>query len=201
LRRVPRVLVDDENKASVRLYGCSYGENLPAKTKKKHDRDIDILVIHKEIGEHQHIKTLSPREFLKDNDYDLILAGDIHKSFHYTVGDRNIINVGPLFRREATQEMIDHVPHFAVYNTRYQEIHLFGLKHEKPSKVLSRDHLVSKEKYESLLQDFINEISEDENISVSNIVDVISEIISKKVEKSLQNKVKETISFYMNKVD
>lgn len=105
----------------VDFYGCYYGEEIP---KPNSPERFSILVIHKMISDRDywdgHVPYASVQWMIeKCIDYDLIISGDNHKSFHW-FGNlegclRGIFNCGSLMRSTIAQG--DHKPHVWVFDT------------------------------------------------------------------------------------
>jgi len=115
----------------VDFYGCSYGEEIPEPVLYKQFR---ILVIHKMISDADywegHVPYASVQWMLnKCQNFDLIISGDNHKSFHWFGEEkRGLINCGSLMRSTITQS--DHKPHVwlfdtATYSARQYDIPVF----------------------------------------------------------------------------
>jgi len=132
------------------IYGNSWGEPLPiVKTKLQNN----ILITHRSIADTQIYpgqKYTDPQNFLKSNpEYNLIIVGDIHRSFNYISSDgRHIVNTGPMLRAEATEYNIDHhTPHFwhfNIDNSNQLEGHIVSIPHKPSEEVLSRSHIIER---------------------------------------------------------
>jgi hypothetical protein len=101
------------------FYGCSYGKEIPLPIKSERFK---ILVIHKMISDQDywdgHVPYASVEWMLeKYREYDLIISGDNHKSFHWFGQDtkRGLINCGSLMRSTIAQG--DHKPHVWIFDT------------------------------------------------------------------------------------
>lgn len=96
----------------IRLYGVGWDDNkipMPLDNEFK----FNILVIHAPITNdplwvsHDYIDA---EDFLRKHKFDLIVTGDIHKSFIIKTDNRYIVNTGPILRLEATVYNIQHKP-------------------------------------------------------------------------------------------
>lgn len=143
------------------LYGCSYGDQPPM----PEPGDMrNILVRHAPVHTqalfdgHEYIDAA---ETLKRMDgYQLILCGDIHRSFFVEDGGRAIFNTGPMFRREASVYNFTHVPSFVVMQITGPEpgtVKWFEMPCEPPDKVLSREH-IEERAARKVLSEFIEAI-------------------------------------------
>ena len=148
----------------VDVYGCSYGEDLP-EVKNKGSRITNILVIHKEITPEkmwEGQEAIYAPKFLNTHpEFDLILCGDIHRTFKFASSDgkRFIVNTGPLLRREATIYNYTHKPGFWVYDAKKKLLSSYKvIPHEKAEEVLTRAHLDKKELVNKKLSKFIEAV-------------------------------------------
>lgn len=193
---------------TVFVYGCSYGKEVPIPS---HSDVFNILVIHAPIGKealypgHEHE---SMNTFLrKYPDYDLIVCGDIHRRFEYSVGKRYIVNAGPVLRKTAELYNYEHKPGFYIYSTLDDNpLTWHEIPHEPAEKVLTRDHIERQDETNEMLDEFIKSIpdsnSEDnvteesdvvfaenvwkfvkENDISQDIVDILSDVMSGRKEK------------------
>jgi hypothetical protein len=102
----------------VDFYGCSYGEEIP---KPNSPGRFSILVIHKMISDKDywngHVQYASVQWMLNQcKDYNLIISGDNHKSFHsFGIEKTALVNCGSLMRSTIAQS--DHIPNVWVFDT------------------------------------------------------------------------------------
>lgn len=183
------------------FYGVSYGQDIP---KIKNKDCFNILVIHAPIAakalypNQQYIDALT---FLKENPFDLIVAGDIHQKYMFEYEGRYICNSGPLLRKEASIYNFSHKPGFWFVNiedlANHKDVPVFvEIPHRPAEEILSRTHLDYEKESESVLNEFISSISNtkiEEGVSfVDNlwrfvkenniekpVVDLLSEVINK----------------------
>lgn len=138
------------------VYGCSWGMEVP---EVKSD-GFNILVVHAPIGE----ESLWPGHEYQDaqvflrkyKDYSLILCGDIHRKFFYTIKNREILNTGPLVRKEASEYNFIHKPCFGFVS--YRKLELIDIPHRPADEVLSRDHLNHARENTQMLDEFIQSV-------------------------------------------
>ena len=183
------------------FYGASYGQEIPEIKNKNH---FNILVIHAPIAS----KALYPNQqymdalnFLKENPFDLIVAGDIHQKYIFEYEGGYICNSGPLLRKEASIYNFLHKPGFWFVNiediANHKDVPVFiEIPHQPAEEILSRTHLGYEKESESVLNEFISSISDtkiEEGVSfVDNlwrfvkenniekpVVDLLSEVINK----------------------
>lgn len=152
--------IGDKGKG-VAVWGTSYGANIPKV--EGWQLNVKVLVIHKEIsngpiwaGERDYTEAAKFLELYKE--YDLILCGDAHQKFLHKKGKRVICNTGPLLRREASIEMMEHKPGFWVYETENCSTKWVEIPHKPADEVLSREHIEDKQEANEMLQAFIQAI-------------------------------------------
>ncbi len=148
-------------KEKINFYGASYGEEIP----KVITKGLNILVIHKQIlmskiFNQQEGHIYAPT-FLKENeDYDLILTGDAHQKFSFNIGKRIICNTGVMMRLEASEDMFEHKPSFAVYDTETRKLEWHELKVQDVEKILSRSHIEKQAERKNNFDNFISKVKE-----------------------------------------
>lgn len=153
---------EDNKENIIKVYGASYGEEIP----KVFSKDcLNILVIHKQIlmskiFNQQEGHIYAPT-FLKENeDYDLILTGDAHQKFSFNIGKRIICNTGVMMRLEASEDMFEHKPSFAVYDTETRKLEWHELKVQDVEKILSRSHIEKQAERKNNFDNFISKVKE-----------------------------------------
>ena len=189
-----------EDKLRCNIYGCSYGQKVP---KIKNKDCFNILIIHAPIAE----KALYPNQnyldattFLKENEFDLIVAGDIHQKYAVRYENRWIVNSGPLIRKEASAYNFLHSPGFYIFDTKKIDPPEFiEVPHRSAEEVLSRNHIDAEKESDNLLNDFVSsilDINVEEGISFAenlwnfvkenkierSVVDLLSEVINAKID-------------------
>ena len=95
------------------VYGASWQDKVPL---PKEGAYRNILVTHAPIAHEPAYVGHDYRdaeEVLDTFDkYDIILCGDIHRSFRIAKHGRHIFNTGPMFRYKADEYNFTHTPHF-----------------------------------------------------------------------------------------
>ena len=151
------------NVGNVELYGQSYGESTP---KPQNTSTVNILVVHDNVSlkklPHSH---KNAQKYLRNRKlYDLILCGDIHRKFRFTVkgprGLRTIVNTGPMVRRVAEKSVLGHRPGFYVFDSKKRSVKWVGIPHEKPEMVLTRKHIETKEEKQTNLTELTDAIKQ-----------------------------------------
>jgi DNA repair exonuclease SbcCD nuclease subunit len=176
-----------------------YGANFSQKLGKIQRSGLTIGVIHAPISDaplYPDHAYSAASDFLENTlGYDLILCGDIHRSFYFEKDGRQIVNVGPMTRQEATEYNFAHEPGVAVFDTDTKNLEWIDIPCEPAIKVLSRDHIERKKESEELLSGFVRELGEGSEVDgVSfienlwaftkknkidkNVIDVLAEVIN-----------------------
>ena len=144
----------------LRIYGCHFGQKVP--TIIEHKKPINILVIHAPIANKElfpgHEFTGAKSFLRKHKDFDLIICGDIHRQFFVHLGDRIIVNPGPMVRRIGETYNFKHKPSFGEYNAESGIIDLHEIPHKPAEEVLSRDHIEQPAENKAVLDKFIKEL-------------------------------------------
>lgn len=133
----------------IRLYGCGWKSNVPIPSEKD---SLDILVTHAPISPgaifHGH-NYINIKDFVKENPtYDLIICGDVHRTFMDECNDTVVLNSGPLLRKEANEYNMVHKPGFFFIDLEKISISYKEIKHRQSSEVLKRDHIEKKKRQE-----------------------------------------------------
>ena len=147
-----------EQIGEVHVYGVSYGDDIPQPVPDAHN----ILVAHIPVSVRGAVNenvdfSLASRFLRQNEDYDLILVGDIHHKFHYKRGYRHILNTGPMIRK--TVDLIDHHPCYAVYDTEKSDIRWYEIPHDPGGSVITRDHIELEEEIEQNFEEFLKTAS------------------------------------------
>lgn len=156
----------------VYVHGVSWGDPItpPVRLTKN---EVHILVAHAPVCDRElypgHEYT-SAKKLLKQMDFDLILVGDAHIAFDYEYRYKRIVNTGPLMRLAANKDMLEHYPHFYVYDTATKEIEKVPVEvAEDADKILSREHIDTGKKLAQVTSDFVDSLQK-VGSSVSNSI-------------------------------
>jgi len=192
------------NSASVRVYGASWGEQVPV-VEENGKEMYNILVIHDRITEKPenfpHVPCTPALEFLKNHpDYDVILCGDIHKYFYLRAGEggayeRSIINTGPLMRNTAEANMFNHQPIVALLDTVTNKIHTIPLDVRPAEQVLTREHLDRDKEITQMLTEFTESMQQVDSATIDIHV-ALSEYM--KTVKNLNREVVKIVERLLN---
>lgn len=129
-------------KGGVRFLGASWGQPIP---KPKDGRKKNVLVVHAPIGPavYPGHETTAAMRFIKTNRmYDLVVCGDIHRSFIKQTRDkRTILNTGPLVRKWADSAIVNHRPHICIWDSRTGKVEKKFIKVPDAAEVISREHI------------------------------------------------------------
>lgn len=155
------------------IYGCGWKEKIPKVISTKNN----VLVIHAPIAikplwqGHQYY---SAERFLEKNDeFDLILCGDIHRSFLISKEDRIICNTGPMMRLDATKYNLTHKPKFYIYDTETKKIQIKIIPHEESNVVLNTNHLEFNNKEEESLGNIFVNTKQVEDLNIWKIIETL----------------------------
>lgn len=186
LDKLPIIIPPD-----VAVYGCSYGGTVPDITDKKFT---NILAIHAPISDHMAYpgsNIVSAKKFLIDNDFDLVICGDIHKEFYYEIGSRVIVNTAPMLRVDADKYNMNRMPFFYVYDTDYRDLEKVDIPAEPGKAVLSRKHIRQQKHIEEMLNEFTNALKVRRSKQAG--VNIVKNIRSRLNDDSIDRWVKEII--------
>lgn len=122
--------------------GVHFGQtDIPANKDRQDNSIPQVLMIHRMLIDEPLWKGQNAEGaeyLLSDNtQYDLILSGDNHQSFTYTIGNRHLINGGSVMRMTSAQ--MDHQPKLWRYDTKLKTIEYFELPINKDA--VSADHI------------------------------------------------------------
>jgi DNA repair exonuclease SbcCD nuclease subunit len=188
---------------NVNLYGASFGEKVPVPAKGS----VNVLAIHAPIAKQALFPGhdfMDAKKFLKKHKlYDLIICGDIHQRFLFKIGKRYICNTGPILRLDATTYNMQHEPAFYVADVRstgVTKISKVKIPCQPAEKVLSRDHLEDKKQSTEMLNDFIENVEADVDLSIDVGENVKKVIAENKIDET-DPRVAEILSEVMSDVD
>jgi hypothetical protein len=128
----------------------------------------------------------------KYNQYDLILTGDNHKTFHEEFEGRHLVNPGSLMRMDADQ--IDHKPCIWLWFAEDNSVEQVFIPIEQGC--ISREHLLVKEERDARIDAFVSrldteweaEVSFEQNLEnffkTNQIRSSVKEIIYQSLENS-----------------
>ena len=129
----------------VKVYGAGWKQSLP-----KPKRSKNILVIHANISDEVLFPSHRPESttsiLQKHQEFDLILAGDVHRHvLRRTSNNRILVNTGPMLRMEAEEYNLQHKPCCYLYNSETKDIKKIAIPHKPAREVLSFAHKNKKE--------------------------------------------------------
>jgi DNA repair exonuclease SbcCD nuclease subunit len=128
-----------------RVYGAGFNEVVPIPPDKD---DVNILVIHAAISPsslfHGH-HYISIKDFVEEHPmYDIVLCGDVHRTFIEEHNNTVVINSGPLLRKEADEYNMIHKPGFFYIDMENVSIEYHEVDHKPSAEVISRSHIEKK---------------------------------------------------------
>lgn len=142
----PVMLGAEKGRRAVALYGVSWGENIddPDLEWELDPEATNVLVIHAPITDQslwEGQNYFHAERFLEDHKFDLILCGDIHRTFAQRVDDRWICNTGPMIRKDADLYNFIHKPCVFMYDTTERTLDMLIIPHKPAQDVLNRAHI------------------------------------------------------------
>lgn len=131
----------------VHIYGSSFNEEIPTVQDKN---AVNILAIHRMViqdkllfpDQNDYVKADSFLNTYKD--FDLVISGDNHNSFHHYVNGKYLINCGSIMRITTTQ--YEHKPCVWIYNTETQKAKQYFIPIEPVTKVFNSDAQETKDR-------------------------------------------------------
>jgi len=129
-----------------RLWGASW--NGPIPNPGENQIPTDILVIHDSISPakiYPGQQNTDAKKFLIDHpEFDIVVCGDIHRTFIEEYRGRTIVNPGPLLRREADEYNLIHKPGFFYFDLERSDVEFVQVPHSPASQVITRQHIDKK---------------------------------------------------------
>lgn len=194
---------------SVAIYGCSWGMEVPvAVDEPRHAGGsvFNLLSIHTDVSNeplwpgHQYTKA---KTFLRRNDsFDGIICGDIHRKFFEHINGRFIANTGPLLRSEANKYNFTHIPSVLLLDTDTTEFEAINVPHQPVDDVLSREHIEIQTETARILDDFVNNIEHtnvEEEGEINTTVNLVRFMEQNEVEQDVRTEIEEIISATANR--
>lgn len=182
---------DTEDSRPTNIYGVDYNGIIDIADMHLDSEAYNILVIHAPIGKEKmwagQENYTNALKFLADNgSFDFIHCGDFHQTFMLEErgSSRMIANPGPLFRMEATQEMIKHKPGFLLLDTQNNACTFVEIPHAPADQVLTREHIIKEENLNKALQGFISEVEVEKDTEGSSSFSSILDALVKKNDVS-----------------
>ncbi|MEN6445543.1 MAG: metallophosphoesterase [Candidatus Cloacimonas sp.] len=140
-----------EPEEGIHIYGAGWNDDIP---EIEDPEAFNILIIHSMMisekiwyGQENYD---SARKFLKDNNFDLIVSGDNHKTVVSCVshinGDKWLLNTGSLMRQKSDQ--MDHKPCIFIFDTETRKSDIHYIPCKDISQVMNIEK-ISKEKEQS----------------------------------------------------
>ncbi len=184
-------------------YGCSFGQPVPKPTSNtpnmKKGLAIHAPIAKKALWPGQ--KYMDARAFLiKHSYYDLILCGDIHRTFQVKVDGRYIVNPGPMLRADADEYMMSHKPQFCSW--RDEEVKLpitmVEIPHKGSDEVMSRKHIEEAESVKAEMGSFVSSVEE---VDFESAVDPKANVYRYLEENKIEQDVVDILSATMGGKD
>lgn len=141
---------------NIHIYGASWGKELP---EIKDEDAVNILVIHRlvtDISLHWHDvdTTEQANILLRKTKFDLIVAGDNHKTVTSSYGERHLINCGSLMRKSIDQ--IDHEPCVFTYDTESKKVVKYLIPVDPIEKVMDMETAKEEKEKNDELEAFVD---------------------------------------------
>jgi len=143
------------------LYGCGWNEEIP-RIKHMGEDLRNVLIIHRLFS----TKALYPGDdnyidakgFLKNTNWDLVVAGDNHEHFVVTHNDRTLVNCGSLMRSRVDQ--INHRPVAYEYHPRTRQCTLIEIPHEPIEETMDIERIQDDKVRNEELEVFVEKVRE-----------------------------------------
>ena len=128
-----------------RVYGASWNDPIPVPDQRE---IVNLLVIHAPISPsalfHGHGYT-SISEFVEAHPmFDIIITGDVHRTFAEEYNGTVVLNSGPLLRKEADEYNMIHKPGFFFIDMNEITFTFQQVDHASAREVISRKHIEKK---------------------------------------------------------
>ncbi len=148
-----------QNFKDVTVYGCSFGQGIPKITTK----GFNVLLIHKMIIDSDKVWIGQEdfeyaQNFLRKNDFDLIISGDNHYFFIAKIDKKCLINCGSLTRMTTAQ--LDHIPRIVLFDTDTKGYEIIDIPVKPISEVFDLSKIEEKEERKKKFDAFIKELKE-----------------------------------------
>jgi DNA repair exonuclease SbcCD nuclease subunit len=175
------------------VYGCGHGEEIPTPEGER-----NILVIHKNIsdtGLYPDHSYIGAKYFLrKYKEWDVVLAGDVHKHFYYKRKESHIVNTGPMMRLKADEYNLTHKPCFYLYRSDKHKLHRVLIKHRPAEIVIDRLHLQNEIFVPTELEDFTIALKDEDSTHIDLFEEIDKELKRRKAGKPVRNILAEVAS-------
>jgi predicted phosphodiesterase len=156
---------------NTKVVGASYGQSWPLLPKESGIHN--ILIVHAPIylmnrqSEFPKTKILDASAVgNKYKNYNLILCGDIHRRFVVQIGNRYVVNTGPLMRNKSDEAMQHHQPSFYIWNSSVVELSRKPIPHKVFKQIADETRLEHKDETK-LLKEF-SDVLEMESARMTN---------------------------------
>lgn len=124
-----------------KIYGAGWMEGIP----KIEDPNImNILVIHAPISPVSLFNAqnyINAKSFIDSNGFDIVLCGDVHRTFIEESNGKVCLNSGPILRREAEEYSFIHKPGFWFINLKTIDIEFREIPAKTAEEALTREHI------------------------------------------------------------
>lgn len=168
------------NLENVSIYGSGWNEEIPQIEQTK----FNILAIHKSIFGCEIFpgqEFTEAEKFLRENEFNLIISGDIHRNFILKKWGRIILNTGPIVRLEATDFNRAFKPRMYLYNTENKSIREYFLPCREDVFDKRFTSLTSLDS-ELIDKEFIEILSKQDNQNIDEIINQLLSIHKNKIE-------------------
>jgi len=176
------------------LYGAGWNEKIPEIINKD---GFNILVTHRmiitdKLWEAQEGYS-SASSLLRMNDFDLIVSGDNHQSFHVEKDNKTLINCGALMR--STIKEIDHKPCCWVYDLGYKKAKQYLIPVLPIGKVFDLEEIEEEKEKNEELNAFVLGLEKDTEIQGLNYSENVYELAKNaKVKKPVIELIEESLT-------
>ena len=183
--------LNDHWDSKISIYSAGYGESIPDLTIGW----FNILLTHRMIVYDKLWKSQDAFEycntFLRKNKFDLIVSGDNHNSFSYTLGNRNLFNCGSMMRSTIAQ--VHHRPIFYIMDTSKEMVSLeqYYIPIEPAEEVFIMNKIEQEKDRNTKLEAFVSGLSEHKEMGMSFGDNIENYMNENKIESGIRQIIME----------
>lgn len=177
---------------NVDLYGCSYGEKIPEIINPK---NFNILLIHKMLLAKKEKDWEEEYElgnkFLSDNDFNVIVSGDNHQSFHVKSGNKFLFNCGSLMR--STIDQIEHKPCIYIFDTATSKFEQIFIPIHPWQKCFDLEKKIKEEETNEQMESFVQGLSKHKDMGLNFTDNLFTYLKKNKIDSKIIDIIKRSM--------